>query len=202
MKKVLVLLAALAVMLGFVTPASAAPQAKNLRCDSVVTGGTYKNVTVNSGDSCTLVDVTVLGGFHAKRGAVNVSLKDTTVGHNIQVNGATGNVFIGNKSGCRYDPVVGNNVHVTNSHNVLICYVTADNNIMVTRNDGKVTVRDSVAGNNLMVKNQKAFVSDGKDSHKNPDYVRILDSQYGNHLFANNPERTKTVVRNVTKSGG
>lgn len=202
MKKILVMLATFVMLfaMGF-APANATPGPKNLRCDSVVSGGTYKNVTVNKGDSCTLVDVVLTGGFHAKKGSVNVSLRDTTVGHNIQVNGATGNVFIGNKNGCKYDPVVGNNVHVTNSHNVLICYVTSGNNIMVTRNDGKVTVRDSSAGNNLMVRNQKAFVADaGKPDHRNVDYVRILDSTYDNNFFSSNPDREKTVVRNVNQS--
>lgn len=184
--------------LSFMLPASSASVPQNLICDGSYSGGTYRNVTVKSGDSCTLTDVTVTGGVHAKKGAVNVSLRDTNVGHNIQVNGATGNVFIGNKTGCKYDPVVGNNVHVTNSHNVLICYVTADNNIMVTRNDGKVTVRDSVAGNNLMVSHNKPFVSDGgKPDHAHVDYVRILESKYDNNFMHSNPDRDKTVIRNV-----
>ena len=197
MKRIIVLLASFIMVLSFMLPSNATA-AHNLACQGVVSGGTYKNVTIGAGDSCVLKDVTVTGGVHGKKGAVDVKILDSAVGHNVQINGATGDVVIGNKTGCKYDPVVGNNVHVTNSHNVLICYVTADNNIMVTRNDGKVTVRDS-AGNNLMVTRNKPFVSDGPADHKHVDYVRILDSTYDNNFMHSNPDRVKTVVRNVTQ---
>lgn len=198
MNKIIVFIASLFMIVAMSGAAQAhgGAQPKNLRCDGVVTGGTYKNVTVNSGDSCTLSDVTVTGNVHGKKGSVDISILDGTVAHNVQVNGAVGTVRIGNKIGCKYDPPVGNNVHVTNSHNVAICYVNADNNIMVTRNDGRVTVRDSSAGNNLSVSRQLAYVSDGNDKdHRHPEYVRILDNTWGNHLFHNNPERPRTIVR-------
>jgi len=196
MKKIFALIAALAMVLAFMGVANAQSQPKNIRCDSTVTGGTYKNVTVRSGDSCTLSGVTVTGNVHGMKGSVDISILDGTVAHNVQVNGSTGTVRIGNKTGCKYDPPVGNNVHVTNSHNVVICYVNADNNIMVTRNDGRVTVRDSSAGNNLSVSRQLPYVSDGNDNdHRHPEYVRILDNTWGNHLFHSNPQRPRTIVR-------
>lgn len=204
MKKIMALLASLVMALVVLAAPTAnatgyvnsVPTIK--ACDGVYKNVTLKRVTVRAGDSCVLKNVTVLGGVHAKKGAVDVKVLDSTVGRNIQVNGATGDVHIG-QSKCTYDPTVGNNVHVTNSHNVLICWVSTKNNIMITRNDGRVTVRDSVAGNNLTVARNKAYNGDGPTDHNHPAWVRVLRNQYDNNLFTNNPARKTTVVRKNTE---
>lgn len=183
-------------------PSSATDKPKNLICSSTAEAplvGTFKNVKVKKGDSCYIIDSTITGNVLAN-GAVDVSIIDTAIGHNVNVNAASGDVYVGSR-GCKYDPVVGNNVKVHNSHNVLICWVSADNNIMAKQNDGRVTVKNSSAGNNIMVTNQDPYVSDGGDTdHRNPDYVRIIKSTYGNHVKYDNPERPKTVLKEVSKA--
>lgn len=200
MRKIATLAVALVMTLSMagMAQAKAPKQVKN--CNGTYQNVTLKSVTVRSGSSCTLKNVVVTGGVHAMKGAVNLYVLDSTVGRNIQANGVRNNVVIG-QSGCKYDPTVGNNVHVTNSHNVLICWVSAKNNIMVTANDGRVTVRDSVAGNNINVTRNRAYISDGNDTdHNHPEWVRVLRNKYGNHLFVTNKERPRTVVRGNTLS--
>lgn len=182
MKKIIVVVAlAVLLILLFVTAPSDAAPVKNLNnCDGVYSG-TYKNVTVQSGGSCTLTaDAVVLGGVHAKKGAKNLYVH-TATGRNIQAHGVTGTVHVG-PVGCKYDPPVGNNVMVKDSHNVLICYVHAGNNIKVTDNDGCITVRDSIAENNLTVSRNDRFTGNCNLSHRRPGAIRVLNNGYGNHL--------------------
>lgn len=196
MNKIMTALVTFALAFSFAGTASAAGKPVTLKdCNSTYENVTLKSVTVLEGSSCVLKGVTVTHGVHAKKGAENLSVLDSTVGRNIQANGVTENVVIG-QSGCKFDPTVGNNVHVTNSHNVLICWVSTKNNIMVTRNDGKVTVRDSVAGNNLMVTRNKKFVADGSEAHRFPEWVRVFRNGYDNNLFTSNPARTVKVKGN------
>jgi hypothetical protein len=170
-------------------PAQSAP-AKNLKdCDGTYSG-TFRNVTVQDGGTCILTaGATVIGGVHAKQGAANLVVH-TDVGRNIQANGVTGTVLIG-PPGCKFDPMVGNNVHVMKSHNVLLCEVTAKNNILVTGNDGRISVRDSVAGNNIHVDRNLAWVKDGPAHHNRPGAIRLLRDSAGNHIhvFHNDPSR-------------
>lgn len=190
--------ALIAAAVGTVATAPAhAGAVKNLKhCDGVM-HGVYKNVTVQAGDSCTLAaDATVLGNVHAKKGAKNL-IVHTEVAHNIQAMGVTGLVMVGPK-GCGYDPRVGNNVHVSKSHNVLICQVSADNNIMVSTSDGRITVRDSSAVHNVKVNRNLAYVSDGHDTdHANPGTIRLINVT-GHHVTTkhNDPSR-KIIRRNV-----
>lgn len=189
MKKIVLGLGTLVLSLGMlVTPATAKGHSShrvNLSkgCDGVfdASAGVQKKVTVKRGQSCTLEEgLVVRGGVHAKKGAKNLYVH-TTVGRNIQANGVTGTVHIGPKS-CKYDPPVGNNVKVRKSHNVLICWVTAKNNIEVTDSDGRITVRDSVAGNSIKVNRNRAYSADGPVRHNRAGAIRILRNEYGNHL--------------------
>lgn len=187
MKKIVALLLA-AFVIATASPAMA-DSVRNLKCDGEYSSGTYRNVTVNPGASCVLDEgVTVVGGVHAKKGAENLYVH-VPVGRNIQAQGVTGTVMVGPK-GCKYDPPVGNNVMVKDSHNVLLCFVSAKNNIAVTHSDGRISVRDSVAGNNIMVTGNRAYVSDGAEDHGRPDVIRIFRNEYGNHLFHGKNDRT------------
>jgi hypothetical protein len=163
---------------------------KNLRdCDGTYSG-TFRNVTVQAGGSCILSPgAEVIGGVHAMPGAANL-IVHTDVGRNIQAQGVTGTVLIGPR-GCKFDPIVGNNVHVNASHNVLICSVTTKNNILVTDNDGRISVRDSVAGNNIHVDRNRAWVKDGSVGHNRPGAIRLLRDTAGNHIhvFHNDDSR-------------
>lgn len=201
MKKILAVLAALVmsfVMLG-AAPASAGSLPNLKECDGVYGPKEYpngfKNVTVQPGDTCVLKNgLTVTGGVHAKKGAKNLIVR-TSVGRNVQANGVTGLVHIGPKN-CGFDPPVGNNVHVTKSHDVLICWVTAKNNIMVTANDGQVTVRNSVAGNNIKVSRNKAFVADANDpKHNNVDAIRVLRNVADGHIHLFNNDDSRKIIK-------
>jgi len=170
--------------------ATAAPTGHNVKnCDTTL-HGTVHNVTVLAGSSCTIpAGVTVTGGVHAKAGAANL-LVDTNVAHNIQAKGVTGLVQIGPPT-CKFDPLVGNNVHVFKSHDVLICQVTTKNNIMVNHNDGQISILDSHAGNNIMVNRNLPFVPDNPPStHSNPDWIRVFRSTAGNHIKEFGNQRT------------
>jgi hypothetical protein len=190
---------AIAVLTGLIlamTPvATAAPAAPNLKdCDGVYSSGTYRNVTVQAGSSCTLnPGVTVIGGVRAAKGASDLYVH-TSVGRNIQAKGVTGTVMVGPR-GCKYDPPVGNNVHVSDSHNVLICFVDAGNNIMVTGNDGQITVRDSSADNNVMVNRNLKYVADGPVKHKHAGAIRLLRVTAGGHVTTKGNDPSRLIIR-------
>ena len=144
-------LASLGVLLGLsVAPASAEAQPRSTVCDGTLEAGTFKNVRVAAGDSCTVgPNVTITGNFFAVKspGVINVN---TDIGRNFIVAGATDSVTFG-PDGCRVDPHVGNNLIVRDSNNVAICQATVDNNIMLRDNTGRLMLRDSVACNNIKV---------------------------------------------------
>ena len=196
---------AVSLVIGFTAGSVFAGTAKNYTCTGKVVGDyndstvEYKNVTVPKGESCKLVGVTLSGNVKSVHGSVNVKVVDSTVGRGIHVRKATGLVFIGTK-GCGFDPTVGNNVNVQASHDVLICYVHTKNNIMVTGNDGQVTVRDSVAGNNISVSRNKAFVADANDpKHNDVGAIRLLRNVAGNHIhvFGNDSSRDLILRKNT-----
>lgn len=168
----------------------------NLTCSGTVTGGTYHHVKVPKGESCKLVDATVTGNLRA-RGAVDVKVLDTPVKHNLMIVGATGDVKVGNRVGCRYDPVVGNNVVVRNSHNVLLCQLSLGNNLTVRGNDGKITVRENVVDNNLRVNRNDKYVADGPSKHRRPGAIRVLRNEAGNHIrLQRNDDSRELILRN------
>lgn len=197
MKKIVALVAALFMALAMAGTAQAAPKQPNVDCNGVLRAADYpdgvKNVTVNEGASCTLSEgLVVSGGVHAKPGAVDL-LVYTEVGRNIQALGVTGTVHVGPES-CKYDPPIRNNVMVKKSHNVLICWVWSGNNIVVTGNDGQVTVRDSHADNNIMVNRNKKYVADGPVAHRKPGAIRVLRNEYGNHLFTKGNHKSRVLI--------
>jgi len=206
MKKAL--LAALVVMgttaaLTQPVPASqAAPGDKpeKLVCDNTKDDpytGTYKSVTVPEGASCYLEDATVTHNLMA-RDAVDVYVVNTEVQRNLKVRGATRDVVIGPK-GCKFDPPVGNNVMVTGSHNVAICFTTADNNITVARNDGRIIVRDSVAGNSIRVTRNFAYnAQPGDGEHENIAAIRLRDNVAERHIDVRRNEDRPLILKNNT----
>lgn len=202
MKKILAYIAALLVGLSItMTPLASAAPVQNLKdCDGVYSG-TYRNVTVQPGGSCALTaKATVLGGVHAKKGAKNLYVH-TTVGRNIQAKGVTGTVQVG-PAGCKYDPPIGNNVHVSDSHNVLICWVAAKNNISVTTSDGRITVRDSSAGQNIRVDRNLAYVKDGgSPGHAHPGTIRLLHLRAGGHVTSKGNDPSRKIVRKNIVAG-
>jgi hypothetical protein len=187
MLKTLAMAGAIAAALAFAPAAHAAP-VKVLNCNGTFNGGTYKSVRVHKGADCTLIGATVILGVQAKD-AASVQLISTTVGHNINIRGTTGLTKIG-PANCGIDPTVGNNVMVRESHDVLICQVHAKNNIMVTGNDGQITVRDSRAGN-IMVNHNKAWAGPPINHHPNPGAIRILRdvAKHHIHVFKNDSSR-------------
>lgn len=183
------LLALLAPFMGtFTTSAQSAPAPQNLICDNTSAtplSGTYKNVRVRPGDSCYLLNARVTGGFQATR-PVTVKILDTPVARNIQIHGATHDVIIGNR-GCRFDPTVGNNIKVLNSHNVAICWMTVDNNIKVSGNDGRIALFHNKAGNNISITNNLAYnPNPGDGTHKNIDSIRVRHNRADGHITVRN----------------
>jgi len=176
------LLAALAAT-GFVSPARAGNPNVTCHDGQVITDTSGRlHVSVDAGATCTLRGASVFS-FTA-RDAANVYVYDTTVKHNIKVVGTTGDTVIGNE-GCKFDPAVGNNIMVRDSHNVLICYEHVRNNIKVSTSDGKITVRDSQADHsNIMVSRNLPYVSDGPAHHRYPGAVRLLRNTAKEHIVA------------------
>lgn len=176
--KLLLAGAATAALTGLAAPVQAAPKA--LVCEGTVTGGTYFSVRVPAGASCTLIGAKVTHGVRAKD-AANVILLDTDVARNVNIRGTTGMTEVG-QSGCKQDPVVGNNLMIRRSHNVLICQVRAKNQIMVTGNDGMISILDSTA-NNIFVNHNRAFVADNPPStHRHPEWIRVFRDTARHHI--------------------
>ena len=152
--------------------------------------GTYKRVTVPRGASCYLKDAVVNGNLKALHGAKDVVVLNTEVKRNIHIRGAERRVKIGVPS-CRFDPPVGNNIKVTRSHNVLICFMTVRNNIMVTRNDGRITLLNNDVGRKIQVTNNLPFNHKrGDGHHRRIAAIRLFDNVAGNHIFeTRNPRR-------------
>lgn len=196
MKKILSLVLAplAAVGLGFSYASAEAAPAK-LVCDGVVNGGTYHSVTVPEGASCVLKGVTVKHNVKALHAPRNVKVLDSNVGGNVHVKGATGTVHVG-QAGCKYDPPVRVNVLVYDSHHVLVCYVSA-HNIQVKRNDGRVTVRDSVAHRIDVSRNLKCV--DCANGHRRPGAVRLLRNESETHIHAFHNKRQVIARGNTPK---
>jgi hypothetical protein len=190
------LLGALAGCLVSVVPASAVPASAhaharpNFVCDGTYVHRTFKHVRVRPGDTCVLIDSTVTGNLMA-RNPRTVKVLDTTVAHNLMIRGATDDVVIGNR-GCRFDPTVGNNIKVTKSHDVAICWMQVKNNLTVTGNDGRINVSHNDVGRSLSISRNLAYVADSGVTHRSAGAIRVKHNTAGNHirLFANDPSRT------------
>ena len=96
---------------------------------------------------------------------------------------ARGTVKIGAAS-CRLDPPAGNNIKVTRSHNVLICYMTVDNNIAVTRNDGRISLFHNDVGNNIKVTKNLAYDRrPGDGHHQQIEAIRLRHNVAARHIW-------------------
>lgn len=157
-------------------------------CDGWYTGITVKHVRVRPGDTCVLRDSVVTGGLLA-RNPRTVRVLDTEVRRNLMVRGATDDVTIGNE-GCRLDPVVGNNITVTRSHDVAICWMTVKNNIRVTGNDGRISLFHNDVGRNITIARNLEYVRDPGVEHARPGAIRVKENVAGGHITAaDNPGR-------------
>ncbi len=160
-------------------------------CDGHYKNRTFKHVRVPEGATCVLRDSTVTGNFMA-RNPRTVKILDTEVRRNTMVRGATRDVVIGN-AGCRLDPLAGNNIKVTGSHNVAICWMTVKNNVMVRGNDGRITLMHNDVGRNIDVSRNPAYAPDPADAtkHKFPGAIRVKFNTAGGHikLFKNDRDR-------------
>lgn len=181
------------------TPAEAA--AGHLVCDNTSAHaytGTYTGVTVPKGASCFLRNAVVTGNVKALHGAVNVFIVNTRVDRNINLRGVTRNVKIG-PGDCKVDPIVGNNIRVTRSHNVLICLMSVHNNITVTRNDGRITLTANTAGQNISVNDNLAYhhlVGDGH--HRKIAAIRVRHNVAGRHIKVTGNEDRPLILRHNT----
>lgn len=173
-----------------VAPASAsasaqAPGPARLICDNTPDDpytGRYASVRVPKGASCYLRNAVVLGNLKALHQPVDVLVINTEVQRNIHIKGAQRDVKIG-PADCRFDPLVGNNVKVTRSHNVAICFTSAENNITVTRNDGRIMLRDNRAGSNIKVIDNLPYDRQpGDGQHPQIDAIRLRDNVAGRHI--------------------
>lgn len=145
---------------------------KNITCDGV-RSGTYNNVRINRGDTCILLDSYVNGDVTGKGGR-SAYLLDTTVVGDVSLHGFTGDIRIGNKSRCRYDPRIGGNLSIIDSHNVLVCQTTVCKAMRIKHNDGKIAVRDS-ATRRLIVRGNTRFDSDGPSNHAREHVIRLFN---------------------------
>jgi hypothetical protein len=171
------------------SPAPAAVEAIALVCDNTRDDpytGTYASVTVPEGASCYLRNAEVTGNLKALHGAVNVYVINTDVARNIHIRGAERNVKIG-PSGCKVDPVVGNNLKVVRSHNVTICFMSVNNNIMVRRIDGRIGLKRNTLGQTLGVTNNLAYrYQPGDGHHRAPGAIRMHHNEAGQQIVVRN----------------
>ncbi len=145
--------------------------------------GRYASVTVPKGASCYLKNAVVLGNVKALHGSGDVYVLDTEVRRNIMVRKSRGTVKIG-AAGCRIDPPAGNNIKVTRSHNVLICWMTVGNNVSVTRTDGRISLFHNKAGNNITVsKNLPYNRKPGDGRHRQIDAIRLRHNVAERHIW-------------------
>ena len=163
----------------------AAGPATTLVCDNTKADpytGTYARVTVPRGASCYLKNAVVTGNLKALHGARTVVVLNTEVGRNIHIRGAKRRVKIG-PAGCRVDPPVGNNIKVTRSHNVAICFMTVNDNIMVTRNDGRIMLRNNDVGEQIQVTDNLPYDrKPGDGHHPRIAAIRLFDNVAGGHI--------------------
>lgn len=200
MKKIFALIAALTMVAAFMGVANANPGDHGNKWTCTVDSPVVKQdnpklqVIVPEGETCVINHSNIKTIRNAK-GAENVYVYDTTVANGIHLIGVTNDVVIGVK-GCKFDPNVRNNIHVHKSHNVKICWMSA-NNIDVAQNDGVITVQDSHADHNIMVSNNYSFNNDGDDNtgHANNGAIRILRNTAGNHITARNNDDRVLIAR-------
>jgi hypothetical protein len=183
------------------SPVQAAAPGNHLVCDNHSAHpytGTYRSVTVPKGASCFLRNAVVTGNVKALHGAVNVYITNTRVDRNIMLRGVTRNVKIG-PGRCKIDPIVGNNIKVTRSHNVLICLMNVDNNVTVTRNDGRITLTANTADNNISVNDNLAYHHlAGDGHHRRIAAIRVRHNVAGRHIKVTGNDSRPLILRHNT----
>ncbi|HWJ81630.1 MAG TPA: hypothetical protein VNS55_05270 [Nocardioides sp.] len=160
--------------------------------------GRYASVRVPKGASCYLDGAVVLGNLNALHQPVDVYVINTRVDRNIHVRGAQRDVKIG-PADCEFDPEVGNNIFVTRSHNVAICYETVAADIRVTRNDGRIIVRDSHAGSNIKVNDNLPYDRQPGDGvHPDIEAIRLRDNTADRHIVVKRNHGRPLIMSNNT----
>lgn len=155
-------------------PAFPTDAPKTTVCTGVIDDAVLNNVVIPKGKSCTLVDTYINGSVNTFKGR-NLTMADVTVRGNVNVKHLTGDFVFGAKgSACRYDPMVGGSIVVNNSHNVLICEASVCKDVVLSGNDGRITVRESTARRFVVTDNNK-FVKDGKAGHVRASVIRLID---------------------------
>jgi hypothetical protein len=132
-----------------------------LVCDGTYVNQTFKDVVVPDGARCVIKDSVITGNVRTEGSGSprTVLLIGTSVGHNIHLRNVTHAVTIGSAA-CRLDPHVANNVMVRNSHNVAVCRMAIDNNLVLSDNTGRMVARGNVVCNNIrVVRNQLTGLS-------------------------------------------
>jgi hypothetical protein len=155
-------------------------------CDGALVGGVYDDVTVRRGTTCVLADVHVNGSVLASA-ARNLLILDATIRGSVVARDVTGDVYVGSKRSCAYDPLVGGSLTITGSHNVLICRLVVCKDVRLRGNDGRITVQGTDA-RKIVVRGNRHFVSDGDVGHVRPGLIRLLHNQ-GTYVVANNAPR-------------
>lgn len=188
-------------VVGVAPATAAAPQVVcNNTLATALTGYHPKlQVIVEEGASCYIQDAVVFSvrAYNPENVYILGTSLQHGVHHNVMIRGATGNVVIGS-AGCTYDPHVGNNIKIRNSNNVLICQMGVDNNISVKGSHGRVTIRQSVACDNIVASYNDPY--DGPTGgHVNPDAIRLLRLQAANHIFAWGNSGRDVIERHTTE---
>jgi hypothetical protein len=152
-------------------------------CRGFFKGGTYHNVVIPDGAQCIIKDATITGGVRTKGAPRVVRILDTDIARNIKIRNVTREVTIG-AAGCEVDPMVGNNLMVRNSRNVAVCQMSVRNNLKLSKNTGRMMVRDNrVCGNVRVVGNHLKA-------------LRVARNRYaGNFTVARNTWVERNVVR-------
>lgn len=150
--------------------------------------GTRVGHHVEVGDRATLVarNARVLGSVKATDGPRSVRLLDTDVDGNIHVKEATRRVIIGN-SGCRLDPMAGNNIHLKdNSGRIAVCQMSIEGNLHAIGNSGTVFLLSNRVGNNLHARDNTG------------GFLRLRENRVGTNGSGNldvDDNRTDVLVR-------
>ncbi len=125
----------------------------NLNCTGLVNGGTYTNITVSNGATCTLANgVTVTQDVKVQSGG-NLNVLSSSIGHDLSDNGG-GLLFVCNSA-------ISHDLSVQNSTGPITvgggdgCGNTIGHDLTVQNNSGGVTVDNNAVGHDLTVKNNK-----------------------------------------------
>lgn len=158
------------------------------KCVGTIRGDVLNDVVVPRGKDCTLIDVYVNGDVTANDSR-NVALKGTAVVGDINVDDNRNDFYFGPRGkGCSYDPMVGGTLSVTDSHNVLICFATVCEAVKVNNNDGKITIRTTVA-DRLVLKGNNTFRDTDNTNHVNPERIRLIDVDFNTEVISGNAPR-------------